>query len=54
MTYLTNWVAAQSPSGNQLSGNDSNSNNIIMITIVSVIGLSTILGYYFIRKKKEA
>jgi hypothetical protein len=52
MVYLTNWVAAQSPTGVQTSPN--NSKSILMaITLIGFVGLTATAGLYFIRKKKE-
>lgn len=52
MVYLTNWAAAQSPTGVQTSPN--NSKSILMaITLIGFVGLTATAGLYFLRKKKE-
>ncbi len=50
--YLTSWVdstnGTQSP--RQVATNDTN--NVAAVVLIGVIGLTTLVGYYFINKKK--
>jgi hypothetical protein len=53
MAYLTSWVAAQSPSGIQSNPEETSKSALIASAIIGIVGLSTIAGFYFLRKKKE-
>lgn len=53
IAYLANWVAAQSPSGIQSNPEEASKSALIASAIIGIVGLSTIAGFYFLRKKKE-
>lgn len=53
MTYLTNWVAAQSPSGVQSTPDNTSKNALIASAVIGILGLTTVSGFYFLKKKKE-
>lgn len=51
LVYLQAWVSANgTPPGRQ--GVDATQNNIMSIAIISVISLSTLIGLYFVNKKR--
>lgn len=51
IAYLTAWVAAnQAPAGRPTT--TPISNNVAAIVLIGAIGLTTIVGYYFLNKKK--
>lgn len=55
MAYLEAWSAAQGGGGSGKVNSPVNDNNSITATIIiGVIGLTTLAGYYFLQKKKEA
>jgi hypothetical protein len=53
MAYLTNWVAAQSPSGVQSTPDNTSKNALIASAVIGILGLTTVSGFYFLKKKKE-
>ncbi|MFA6781356.1 MAG: hypothetical protein WCR77_04120, partial [Bacilli bacterium] len=53
IAYLANWVAAQSPSGIQSNPEETSKSALIASAIIGLVGISTIAGFYFLRKKKE-
>ena len=53
MIYLTNWVAAQSPAGVSTTPDHATKNALIASAVIGILGLTTISGFYFLKKKKE-
>jgi len=53
MTYLTNWVAAQSPAGVSATPDHATKNALIASAVIGILGLTTVSGFYFLKKKKE-
>ncbi|HNY74794.1 MAG TPA: hypothetical protein PKH35_04240, partial [Bacilli bacterium] len=53
MVYLTNWVAAQSRSGVQSTPDNTSKNALIASAVIGILGLTTVSGFYFLKKKKE-
>jgi len=54
MDYLANWVAAQGSSGShEIISNVTSRNALIISLVIGIIGFTTILGFYFLKKKKE-
>lgn len=56
MAYLASWVAAQGQGSGQsvIGDTDTSRSAFIAAAIIGIIGLSTVAGFYFIRKKKES
>lgn len=54
LDYLNSWVAAQ-PGSNpaRQSTSDQSRNNLVAVISIGAIGLTFILGYYFVSKKKK-
>jgi hypothetical protein len=54
LAYLNSWVAAQ-PGSNptRQSTSDQSRNNLVAVISIGAIGLTSILGYYFVSKKKK-
>jgi len=54
LAYLDSWVAAQ-PGSNptRQSTSDQSRNNLVAVISIGAIGLTSILGYYFVSKKKK-
>lgn len=54
LDYLNSWVAAQ-PDSNPIrqSTSDQSRNNLVAVISIGAIGLTFILGYYFVSKKKK-
>ncbi|MFA5558048.1 MAG: hypothetical protein WDA59_01115 [Methanofastidiosum sp.] len=54
LAYLNSWVAAQ-PGSNptRQSTSDQSRNNLVAVISIGAIGLTFILGYYFVSKKKK-
>lgn len=54
LAYLDSWVAAQ-PDSNPIrqSTSDQSRNNLVAVISIGAIGLTFILGYYFVSKKKK-
>jgi hypothetical protein len=52
---LDAWASSLNGGGGALiiNGENSSRSALIMATIVSIIGLSTIAGFYFLKRKKE-
>ena len=50
--YLESWVSAQQTSGQIREYAASKNNNVTAVATISVIGLTSLLGYYFLNKKK--
>jgi hypothetical protein len=51
LAYLEAWVAANSGSGSAI--NITSSQSIYIVIIISLLGISTLAGYYFIRKRPK-
>lgn len=51
--YLTSWVSANSGSGSNRVNKLGNSDNLYAVVTIGAMGLTSILGYYFINKKKK-
>lgn len=51
--YLTSWVSANSGSGSNRVNKLGNSDNLYAVVTIGAISLTSILGYYFINKKKK-
>lgn len=52
MAYLAAWVAANTPSGRSKSPVTSNS-TVTATFIIGIIGISSLLGYYFVTKRTK-
>lgn len=54
LAYLNSWVAAQ-PGSNptRQSTSDQSRNNLVAVISIGAIGLTSILGYYFVSKKRK-
>jgi hypothetical protein len=54
LAYLDSWVSAQ-PGSNptRQSASDQSRNNLVAVISIGAIGLTSILGYYFVSKKKK-
>ena len=52
IAYLESWVSAQQTSGQIREYAASKNNNVTAVATISVIGLTSLLGYYFLNKKK--
>ncbi|MFA5660203.1 MAG: hypothetical protein WC968_02275 [Bacilli bacterium] len=52
ISYLNSWVNANTPSGRLESPNTTNS-TVTATFIIGVIGISSLLGYYFVTKKTK-
>ena len=54
LAYLDSWVSAQ-PGSNPTSqsASDQSRNNLVAVISIGAIGLTSILGYYFVSKKKK-
>ena len=55
MESYADWKAAHPNTnalGSNLLSNITSSNNILIILVVGLLGLTSILGYYFLNKKK--
>ncbi|MDY0345482.1 MAG: lamin tail domain-containing protein [Bacilli bacterium] len=53
MAYLTAWVGASQPGGFLLDTSESSKSALIMSIVIGILGLTTITGFYFLKKKSE-
>jgi hypothetical protein len=53
MVYLENWVGVSSGQFGRTTASNNARNNLIAVVTIGAIGLTSILGYYFIGKKKK-
>lgn len=53
LAYIEAWVAANPEGGEGSALNVTPSQSMSIIVIISILGISTLAGYYFIRKKEK-